>query len=57
MYFDPLGMTPPEKLDHYEWIPLQIQNMEFFKNKFIERKLFEEYGFGVVRRHFYAFKN
>lgn len=29
MYFDPFGMVPPEKLDHLEWIPLQIQNQNF----------------------------
>lgn len=29
MYFDPLGIVPPEKLDHLEWIPLQIQNQNF----------------------------
>lgn len=29
MYFDPFGIVPPEKLDHLEWIPLQIQNMNF----------------------------
>ena len=29
MYFDPFGLVPPEKLDHLEWIPLQIQNQNF----------------------------
>lgn len=29
IYFDPFGMVPPEKLDHLEYIPLQIQNMKF----------------------------
>lgn len=29
MYFDPFGIVPPEKLDHLEWIPLQIQNQNF----------------------------
>lgn len=29
MYFDPFGLVPPEKLDHLEWIPLQIQDMNF----------------------------
>jgi hypothetical protein len=26
-YFDSLGMIPPEKLDHLEWTPLQIQGI------------------------------
>lgn len=29
MYFDPFGIVPPEKLDHLEWIPLQIQDQNF----------------------------
>ena len=29
MYFDSFGLVPPEKLDHLEWVPLQIQNMKF----------------------------
>lgn len=29
IYFDPFGIVPPEKLDHLEWIPLQIQNQNF----------------------------
>lgn len=29
MYFDPFGLVPPEKLDHLEWIPLQIQNQNY----------------------------
>lgn len=29
MYFDPFGLIPPEKLDNLEWVPLQIQNMNF----------------------------
>lgn len=28
-YFDSFGLVPPEKLDHLEWIPLQIQNENF----------------------------
>ena len=28
-YFDSFGLVPPEKLDHLEWIPLQIQNQNF----------------------------
>jgi len=29
MYFDSFGLIPPEKLDHLEWVPLQIQNQNF----------------------------
>jgi hypothetical protein len=29
MYFDPFGMVSPEKLDHLQWVPLQIQNMNY----------------------------
>lgn len=29
VYFDPFGIVPPEKLDHLEWIPLQIQDQNF----------------------------
>jgi hypothetical protein len=28
-YFDSFGLVPPEKLDHLEWIPLQIQNQNY----------------------------
>lgn len=28
-YFDSFGLIPPEKLSHLEWVPLQIQNMNF----------------------------
>jgi hypothetical protein len=28
-YFDSFGLVPPEKLDHLEWIPLQIQNQDY----------------------------
>lgn len=28
-YFDSFGMIPPEKLDHLEWVPLQIQNQNY----------------------------
>ena len=29
MYFDPFGLVPPERLDHLEWIELQIQDQRY----------------------------
>ena len=35
----------------------EMSKMDYFKNKFITREMYEEYGENIVRRHFYSYNN